>query len=115
VSFTWQKDDFTVERETWRYCRNTAAKKNLNAGKKFRKKDPSYHSPLPGPSPLLPEESWVLPAAAEAKLEGSGEGIMLTAYKWPRGRKKNGGAGESNMPAAASDEGGEEDKFAATV
>lgn len=56
-----------------------------------------------------------MPAAAEAKLEGSGEGIMLTAYKWPRGRKKNGGAGESNMPAAASDEGGEEDKFAATV
>jgi len=35
----------------------------------------AYHSPLVEPSPLL-LASWVLPAAAEAKLEGSGVGIM---------------------------------------
>lgn len=37
----------------------------------------TYHSPLAVPSPLR-EESWVLPAAAEAKLEGSGVGIMAS-------------------------------------
>lgn len=36
----------------------------------------AYHSPPAEPSPLLFEESWVLPAAAEAKLDGSGVGIM---------------------------------------
>ena len=38
----------------------------------------TYHSPVPIPSPLLvpDEDSWVFPAAAEAKLDGSGEGMM---------------------------------------
>jgi hypothetical protein len=37
----------------------------------------TYHSPVPLPSILLPplELSWLLPAAAEAKLEVSGDGI----------------------------------------
>lgn len=35
----------------------------------------AYHSPPAPPSPLL-LGSWVLPAAADAKLEGSGVGIM---------------------------------------
>lgn len=44
----------------------------------------SYHSPLAVPSPL--REASVLPAAAEAKLEGSGVGIM----RWIAGRwRKN--------------------------
>ena len=37
----------------------------------------AYHSPPVVPSPLL-LGSWTLPAAAEAKLEGSGVGIVIT-------------------------------------
>lgn len=36
----------------------------------------AYHSPLVEPSPLR-LGSWVLPAAAEAKLDGSGVGIVI--------------------------------------
>lgn len=41
----------------------------------------AYHSPLA--VPLL--ESWVLPAAADAKLEGSGVGIMKAGLFWADG------------------------------
>jgi hypothetical protein len=40
----------------------------------------AYHSPLV-PSPLR-LGSWVLPAAAEAKLDGSGVGIMVDELFW---------------------------------
>ena len=41
----------------------------------------AYHSPLVEPSPLR-LGSWVLPAAAEAKLDGSGVGIMVERLFW---------------------------------
>lgn len=44
----------------------------------------AYHSPPGAPSPLRLEESWMLPAAAEAKLEGSGVGIMEEEDSWLR-------------------------------
>lgn len=39
----------------------------------------TYHSPEP--SPLRVERSLVLPAAAEAKLDGRGEGIMVSSFR----------------------------------
>lgn len=42
------------------------------------RRDLAYHSPEPPPSLL--EDSWVLPAAAEAKLEGRGEGILVRLF-----------------------------------
>lgn len=41
----------------------------------------AYHSPLVEPSPLR-LGSWVLPAAAEAKLDGSGVGIVVKRLVW---------------------------------
>lgn len=46
----------------------------------------AYHSPPAVPSPLLLEASWVLPAAAEAKLEGSGVGIVENNWLTDEGK-----------------------------
>lgn len=65
----------------WRQGQNHKSRKlaklsiEKNGMKKTMQKGGPYHSPPAVPSALR-EESWVLPAAAEAKLEGSGVGIM---------------------------------------
>jgi len=48
-----------------------------NHKNRTRRKRKAYHSPAAVPSPRL-LGSWTLPAAAEAKLEGSGVGIVIT-------------------------------------